>query len=722
MYPHGIRVPYSGQLESVSFSAGGPFSCDYGIGPEPNSVWIRINGGLTTVTDYLAPDTYEGCQGIFRIGGQDYPFSVELTVHHGAAVSVTNNAGVEDADLPHCQPKSDKPRVFYSENCQESDLRPGGSFNMPQIGGSYRDSFGTNIRVLTYGSGNHYASITPFNLDETLVLLEDAIYRVADGVKMYTYKPDNVCGPQCWFDFVPGYTNTLTCYDETLPIYGGNARIMRYTLPDTCESPPCAIDSGVEIYKAPAPYNQLTKGGTSGPTTDGWNVWGESTWIGTEQQYIWRICAANLAVPPGMVNPICYSDFKGRTGMDSFDYVTISKSFDKFGIRHILAASADPTAGVFAFSKGDSELTFYSNGLVRGDFFNNRRMRPKCEDGVEDVNFCMRTPHGDTLTADGNSYFVGDGGPQIPYGGGPNSWRLSGARPEEDGGKKWYVDEELGGGQQYLGGFGGYLGCALFSPICVTTDYSLSRAPTGLGGSPSSCSGGVCTLRTSSDHAFSVGQEILIGANTVGITPGTVATIASVPSSTSLTFSSSVVGEGNSGWIILNQKLDSNPGNELAVVRKFGSLGVQIHRFADVRTVSYFGYGDYPKPCISPSGRYVLWGANNGIPGVGYALIAETGLGTPPTSSHFNSSDTSVSVQPSSSELQFTLNIPDPTKTCTLRVSENISLRGGNLKTQSVPSGSSQQTLTVSGLQSGTQHYWRAQCGVHIAAGTVNTL
>jgi hypothetical protein len=152
-----------------------------------------------------------------------------------------------------------------------------------------------------------------------------------------------------------------------------------------------------------------------------------------------------------------------------------------------------------------------------------------------------------------------------------------------------------------------------------------------------------------------VDQPIVIGVNNIGIAPGTKAAIASVPSATAFTFSSAVSGSGNQGYVAADNFVDTGYGDEIAVVRKFGSMGVQIHRVADVRGVIYLGYDEYPKPAISPHGRYVVWATNNGIPGYHYTLIAEVGLGSPQRSEQFTGPADGVTVVPAQTTLQFNL-------------------------------------------------------------------
>lgn len=129
VYPHGEPIKYTGTLQSFTAGTGGAFGCGATAGPEPNTVWIRITYGLIQGSSYLFPGEHTGCVGTkLRIDGQDYPISVKLQVVEAAAVTTTNNAGVADSALPHCNDShAGNPRFFIHGECQEADRRPGGN-------------------------------------------------------------------------------------------------------------------------------------------------------------------------------------------------------------------------------------------------------------------------------------------------------------------------------------------------------------------------------------------------------------------------------------------------------------------------------------------------------------------------------------------------------------------------------------------------------------------
>lgn len=718
VYPHGQPIAYTGAYESFTVGTGGAFGCGFATGPEPNTVWLRITGGLIGPKAALALGTHAGCTGTkIRIGGKDYPISVKVKVVPAAAVTVTNNAGVADKDLPHCTDAFDnKPRWYIRGTCQEANRRPGGTFDL-QPGKSYTDSFGTKIRVLTTGDGSYYAAISPFNLDESLVMLHGGIYRVSDGVKMYTYKADNINSAQCWFELVQGFHNTMTCLDSNIPAYGGQGRIVRYTLPNNCKKPPCQIDSGTELYRVKAPYNFLTKGGSTGATADGWAVWSEQFLPDTtyKRSGPWRICAAKLTEKPGKVQPICFDDVEGQTKLGSADYINLAKAPNEDGRRFLIAMSNAPMAGVFSFKPGDTVLTWHGFGPVRSDYPTNVRLRPKCELGVENPDHCVATPHADLMMSQGQAYLVGDGTPQIPYGAWITSYRLSAGATAPQAYKDWMKAEELGGGVQFVAHQGGYVGCAALTAMCVTTDYG-TRVPRKDIAAGSICDGSACTIHTTEPHGWAVGQPILIGLNNLGLAPGTAANISAVPDPKTIRFASTIKGQGDKGHLAPNQFVDTLESDEINVVRKFGANGVQIHRLADVRSVIYFGYDDLPKPAISPSGRYVVWGANNGIPGMSYALLAEVGLGSPRASDQFTGPGDGVKVKAAADQIEFALTPPVGAKACAVKVSPQRDLAGP--AAQNLPATG---TVTASGLKPNTKYWWRAQCGIHVAAGEVET-
>ena len=725
IYPHGEPITYTGTFQSFTVGSGGSFGCGYDVGPEPNTVWLRITGGLIQGNSYLFPGEYTGCVGTkIRIGGQDYPITVKVQVVEAAAVTTTNNAGVPDTSLPHCTNAFDNvPRWYIRPTCQEANRRPGGTFNMPPVGGSYTDSFGTKVRVLTTGDGSYYAAISPFNADESLVMLQTGIFRVSDGLKLYNYRPDNTNGAQCWFELVPGYQNTMTCMEGNIPAYGGQGRILRYTLPSTCTTPPCTIGPGLEMYRVSSPYNFLTKGSSTGATSDGWAVWSESFLpdISYRRTGVWRVCAANLAVPVGEVKPICIEDLDATAKITAADYINLAKAPDADGRRYIMMMSDSPMAGMLSFLPGDSSLTWHGFGPVRSDYPGNTRLRPKCEVGVERPDHCVATPHADIVMSEGQSYLVGDGTPQIPYGAWITSFRLSAGNSAPNAYKDWMRAEEVGGGVQFVAHQGGYVGCAALAAMCVTTNYGtyVPRKDIAAG---SVCDGTTCTINTTNDHGWAAGQPILIGLNNLGITPGTTATVTEVPSPSTIRFASTFVGSGNYGFMAPNNFVDTLESDEINVIRKFGPNGVQIHRLADVRTVIYFGYDDLPKPAISPSGRYVVWGANNGIPGMAYALLADVGLGSPRASEQFTGPNDGVTAIAGTNQIQFNLIVPDETKSCLVRVSQYRDLTGAGSQFLNVPAPSTARSITATGLTPNTQHWWRVQCGINVAAGTVNTL
>jgi hypothetical protein len=720
--PHGQSLTYEGTLESVTLGGTGEFGCGYEVGPEPNTVWIRLVYGLVGTNSALGVGMHTGCVGTkLRINGQDYGLTITLRVVPQSAVTVTNNAGIPDAELPHCTNEYvGNPRWYLRPVCQETNRRPGGDFVMPPVGQSYTDSFGTKVRVLATGDGNHYASISPFNADESLVFLDGGIYRISDGRKLYTFPTDNIINGNCWFELVSGYENTVTCMEGSLPVYGGQGRIMRYTLPNNCGSPPCSLGSGTVIYRVPAPYNFLTKGGSSGATSDGWAVWSEQRVMGpamADRVGTWRVCAGKLTVPVGQVKPICYEDLDSNIRMRSADYINLSKAPDANRRRYVVMMSNDPMAGIFTFTEGDQRMTWLGYGPVRSDYPANARLRPKCEIGVENPQHCVQTPHADLMNANGEAYLVGDGTPQIPYGAWITSYRLSAGIGDPDAYKGWMQAEELGGGQQFVSHRGGYVGCAALVAMCVTTDYGTMVQKRDIAGA-SSCNGSTCTLHTSSEHGWSTGQAILIGANNIGITPGTRATITSVPAPDTFVFDSTVRGSGNQGYVAPDTFIETGVSDEIQVVRKFGTAGIQLHRIADLRGVIYFGYDDYPKPAISPQGRYVIWTTNNGIPGVSYVLLADVGLGSPRKSEQFTGPENGVNVTGLANAISFDLNVPDSTQACTVRLSPQMNLEGPGSQSLTIPGPEAYRPVNVMGLDVGTQYWWRVQCGIHVAAGS----
>lgn len=743
--PHGQAITYNGTLTASSAGSCPNYALSWDTST-PGKAWLRLLN-FNTPSVLKAVGTYSGCTGTsLTISGTTYPISTSHTV-----VRNNLNTWAFPTSTPTTVPAIcsgailalPRPRYFgYDTACEDPNRRPGGTFTMPAVGSTYVDPIGTTVKVIAQGDGNHYASISPFNHDSTLVMGDSGIYRISDAVKVVSFPTDTVFDGNCWFEIALGYQDKLTCMEGRLPIYGGLGRIMRYTLPNlqTCGAFPCAMASGTEIYRAQgtgtgvvdgvgaaAPYNMVSKGGSSGSTSDGWNIWSEIRLNGYSYARTgeWKICVANLA--SSTISPICLNNAAAATGVLGADYALLSKAPDGNGRRYLIMLSngdgvTEGMAGTFSFKPGDTTLTFEGLGPVRTDRPDNTKYAPTCI-GISNPQFCIQTPHADLVQIGGNggrAALIGDGTYDSTN---TSNWILSHILSASTPGLvsdsgTW---EELGGGEG-IGGFqGGYVGCSALSPICVQSNYYGYAALSGrsmMTWTSLNCTSGSCTATCSAAPGLANGTSILIGQNTVGIPWGTVATISGVSGATYSFTAGTVTGSGT-GYAIVNETLGASNWGYMAIglVRYFNN-GRQFVAAPFHRAMSFDGYSDYPKPAISQDGSMIAWGSNNSIPFASWFLVASTGLGSPRADDQLTGPGTAVSAVPSSTSVEFRFIAPSSSTSCTAYASLYRDMSSAASAT--VASGA-WRGISVTGLTSATPYYWRVACGINEARGVVVT-
>lgn len=732
-FPHGQRITYTGTLNSVTADSAGPnYSCTINSSTA-GEVWVRVVGYITATTTLAASATpYTDCEALkMRVNGVDYPITTSLLVVPRGYMSATYPTATPSTPPAICTGSVTNPRYFglYTD-CPDPDRKPGGSFTLPAVGGTYVDPMGPTVTRLATGDGVYYSSINPFNLDNTLLATSLGIRRVSDGTLVISYRADNSHGGNCWFELTPGYAHTQTCYDGVVPEYGGLGRILRYALPvvNTCGAFPCATGAPTEIYRASGTnvqgftYNYLSKGGTTGAMADGWNAWEESSrsLSGSARQGDSKVCMGNLT-QGSTVTPYCYNNLTAGTGIEGPDYIQLSPAFDSDGRRRMIVAGTAPyTMGVFSWAPGESTLRFDGLGPVRSDSLSDAQFKPWCV--IPDTgNLCVATPHASIIQNNGNAALIGDG----TYGAVGATWvlhyRLSamgaGGGTNQKDALRW---QEVGGGGGVGCFAGGYISAARLSPIAVCLNYTpygtlAGKSPQSWLGT-SSCTAGSCNINTSAAHGMTAGQQIYIGTNNIGITPGTTVTLSTASGSNYTFTSGSTTGTGT-GTAIKVETLSGGITQAMFAVRYFGPLGNQYVNFASHRACA-FDYLTFPQFAISPDGSKVAWTSDNCIYYVNNILVADVGLGSPRSNDQLTGPGTTVTPVPSTTSVEFRFIAPSSSTSCTAYASTRLDLASAASAT--VASGA-WRGISVTGLTTGTVYYWRVVCGINEARGVVVT-
>lgn len=734
-FPHGQRITYTGTLNSVTADTAGPtFSCTIDSSTA-GEVWVRPIGYITATTTLAANSTaYTDCENLkMRVNGTDYPITVYLLVVPRGYMSATYPTATPTTPPAICTGSVTNPRYFglYTD-CPDPNRKPGGSFSFPSVGGTYTDPMGTTVTRLATGDAVYYSSINAFNHDNTLLATNLGIRRVSDGVLVISYRSDNTHNGNCWFELVPGLTNTQTCYDGNVPEYGGLGRVLRYTLPivGSCGAFPCSQSAPSEIYRASGTnvqgytYNYLAKGGTTGMTADGWNAWEESSRAvpGSARQGDSKVCMGDLSVPTGTsVTAYCYNNLTAGTGIQDPDYVQLAPAFDSDGRRRMIVAGTAPyTMGVFSWGPGETTLRFDGLGPVRSDSLSDGKFRPYCV--IPDTgNLCVATPHASLVQNNGNAALIGDG----TYGAVGTTWvlhyRLSAMGPGGGTAQKdalrW---QEVGGGGGVGCHAGGYISAARLSPIAICLNYVpyntlASKTPHSWTGA-SSCTAGSCSITTSAAHGMTAGQQIYIGTNNIGIAPGTTVTLATA-SGSNYTFTNGTTTGTGTGTAIKIETLSGGINQAIFATRYFGVLGNQYVNLGSHRACA-FDYLTFPQLTISPDGSKMAWTSDNCIYYVNNILVADVGLGSPRSNDQLTGPGTTVTPVPSTTSIEFRFIAPSSSTSCTAYASTKLDLSSAASST--VASGG-WRGISVTGLSSGTVYYWRVACGINEARGVVVT-
>jgi hypothetical protein len=734
-YPYGQRITYAGTLNSVTpVSSGLTYWCAIDTST-PGEIWVRAWAYVTETAFLAASDApYTGCSGLsMRVNGVDYPITTSLRLGRRAFYSVGYANGTAPA---YCTSAgTSNPRSFgFVADCPPVNRQPSGSFTLPNACETWTDSSGALLKVLTIQDRVYYSANTPFNRDMTLLMANNGVWRLSDCVKVYNYQPDNTNNGNCWFELVPGYENTMTCFEGNVPSSGGQGRIFRYTMPTigTCGTLPCTIGAGTEIYRVTGQnaqgnsYNYLSKGGTTGATSDGWAVWAERYLPGSVDVGDAKLCAANLAVPVGQVRTICTNNIHTLTGFPlgtDFDYIQLAPMKDGDGRRRIVAASGVPQSmTIWSFAETDTSIRFDGAGPIRSDIMSNGQMKPWCPTN-NITDWCHATPHGAVGNA-GDAAFFGDGNAgavaNTPW---VLQYRLSshgaggGTNPKDS--LRW---QENGGGAGPGGFGGGYIGCSQVTAICIYTNYQNYNGMTGRGGynwiwTSAGCTGGSCSVATQDPHTLSSGDQIYVGVNTVGIPLGSKPTITVTGAST-YTFNSGTVTGSGTGGAIKVETLPGGAGNGIIMVtRSFGPFGSQFINLTTHRNCS-FEYGANPFTTISWDGSTFAFGTNNCLVGRDAIITGSTGLGSPRAFNQLDGPTTTVNVVPGSGSLTFSFIAPAGAGSCSITTSTRRDLTSAS--TATAASGA-WRTATISSLAANTPHFWRVACGINEARGIAVT-
>lgn len=713
-YPPSFEVTYSGTFVSATSGTGTGYACTVDSSETGRLYWrIRDYQSQTTKPN---PGTYtSGCVGAgFTIGSTFHPVTLTMRVVPDAFYSISYlTASPETAPAICNGALLNQVRFFGLDvSCLDPQRTPGGTRPIPGVGGSYVDPMGPTIRAIASDT-NQYASISPFNRDSTMVLGQNGIYRVSDGVRLYTYRPDNINSAQCWLELVPGWENVMHCYDSNIPWYGGQGRIIRYTLPNlaTCGTLPCAITDWTEIYRANGTdssgnaYNFLSKGGSSGASIDGWNVWMEARlpFESYVRQGDWKLCIARLTTTE-TIAPICLNN-ASTAGTDGSDFLNLAKATDADGRRRIFNMSADPYMVVASWAPGETTLRI-DGGMRNTDNFADPKYRDTCV-AVANTDWCVKTPHSDLVQINEHSHLMGDGtyseagvNAILARRGSSNGPGLTGKKDS----MRW---SDAGGGARIGAHAGMYAGCAVYSSICVATNFSGYAALSGrspMYWNPGTCTAGSCTATMAAAHGMTTGQQIQIAANNMGITEGSVYTITS---HTTTTYTLTIPGLTATGvaWAQPYQQVGTAAYDLMSLVRHF-AWGAQRIGMPGHRTMST-DFQDFPKPAVSPCGDKVAWGSNFGLPFVGRLLLLETGLGCPTRDEQLDGPATTVSAIPGTGSLTLRFITPANATSCTAQASTTPDL--ASAATGSANSGSWRE-IVLSGLTSNVPYYWRVAC------------
>ncbi len=145
-YPPGQAITWTGTTLGTLTPGSG--NCTMTTGPETKTVWVRFVNGLFTMasTTPLPLGNTTMCAGMSMVvDGVTYPITVTIHTNPLPAQILTNNLGVADVSIPSCDSTPFEPAIRFANghfDCQPSDRRPGGTFNMPSAGGTYTDIYG----------------------------------------------------------------------------------------------------------------------------------------------------------------------------------------------------------------------------------------------------------------------------------------------------------------------------------------------------------------------------------------------------------------------------------------------------------------------------------------------------------------------------------------------------------------------------------------------------
>ena len=357
--------------------------------------------------------------------------------------------------------------------CTPPDGFPFGSFALPPVGQTYTDpTFGSTIRVISGQNAVHGYS-TPSGLSASgrfAAISQNTIQtNIVDtwtGMIVYQRRPGSITADTLRWDAL----------DDNIYYYFSGTKVFRHRLLENQTD--VIADYSTDLTNR---FTLIKGGGTGDTSKDNWLGF----WAPTEH----AVCAINLVTATTYCADYWAQTVVSRVGVDSVDYVLVTKGVDTLSHKRYVLLMASPALAVFSVDEGARRLTFeYRGGEHPADMQGGTKGNG---DGICDPNErCMSSPHADTFEAeDGQQYLLATSDLEYPCVRAVTTFRLN-------AGARYMLDTIAGGGRNtglVLNRCGGgvqenwvsnHIGCAKAVPRCVISTHGPQRSVSDLSTPP----------------------------------------------------------------------------------------------------------------------------------------------------------------------------------------------------------------------------------------------
>lgn len=507
---------------------------------------------------------------------------------------------------------SDAAKYCDLDTCTITNIRPGGTFNIPALGSTYAEpQFGSVIRRIAGGGGTYrshgYSSVNPCNRTGTRCFVGSAstsyIIDPSDGTVLFTSPPAGLLD------------NVWDAYDPLVYHYMTGKTIHKVTLP--------ALSDVLE-FTYPGTATTITGGGTGDTSKDNW--W--AFYTDTDA----KVCAINLSNVSQA--PCATRTFSPSLGTP--DFVMISKGTSVSSGKRYVFLNGTSYVPIWQFSDADPSLTFFGRLPVgySAQYSGSPSFDTACTDAAVALSACSPSSHMDTVEISGEQYAVFSAQAVSPF-------MVVVMYSKIASGDLMTTAVETGGGATFSlpisdGNLGMHIACAKQAPYCAAEKYQYIPSTSWKVTNATNASPIVITSDTGYTGA---NNDVLLINNVGGNTAANgLCTVAGLSGTTFNCAGSTGNGTytASTGSFTLNTAPATSPhGEEVLVIR---GLNAEVRRIVKHRSIPYSdtytgvgGYQEQPKTSILTDGSRLIFDSNFGFPdGIGVYSVM-TGFVIPGT-------------------------------------------------------------------------------------------